>query len=128
MRIDLARRIRECLQRSHDSRDAWIEATFDLGRFLKAAREALPAHQSFGRWLDENGIELDKNNRAALIYLAKHEQKAREYFNQKPESWSWRHAWETLLAKEALEEACSRENGKGLRPRLRAAVDRIRPG
>jgi hypothetical protein len=49
-----------------------------------------------------------------LIYLAKHEQKAREYFNQKPESWSWRHAWETLLAKEALDEACSRdrENGK----------------
>jgi hypothetical protein len=38
--VEIARRIREALQSTHATRDAWIEATFDLGRNLKAARLA----------------------------------------------------------------------------------------
>ena len=84
---ELACRIHDALQRGRDCRDGWIESRLDLGRSLKAARDAFEANQDFHRWLVENDIELNRNDRAALIRLAQHEQKAREYFERKPECW-----------------------------------------
>jgi hypothetical protein len=111
----LAQEMRTAIQRRAANRDAWIDETFNLGRKLKQARDAL-SNQDFGEWLAKNGIELNKNDRPALIHLAEHEQEARKYFERKPESWSPQHAWDAIR-----EEVSSsgEDNGKKSLPPIR---------
>jgi hypothetical protein len=58
--------IREALRRTHASRDAFLEATFDLGRTLKHARDRIWANQDFGKWLAENNIRVSKGRSPRL--------------------------------------------------------------
>jgi len=64
-----------------------------------ARREAhrISDHQGFGRWLSDNGIELQKDERAALIGLAQHETRARKFFERNPDRWSYQTVWRELL-------------------------------
>jgi hypothetical protein len=122
----LAGRIRDALLRSHASREEWLRGTFDLGHSLKAAREALPANQDFSRWLIENGIELNKNDRAALIHLADHEAEARHYFERNPGAWSWQWAWEAIKPSSSREEHSTTGTGGGATTSRAASGERGR--
>src|SRR5208282_6094602 len=47
----------------------WVEASIAKVRILSKMRDALPADQDFGKWVNENIPELNNDDRSALVGL-----------------------------------------------------------
>lgn len=73
----LAKRIRSGIELREASRGDWVQATLDLSAALADARNAFKDNISFGRWCDECGFDLSKNDRAAYIAFGHEPERAR---------------------------------------------------
>lgn len=74
----LAVRIRDDLKKRTESYDAWVTATLDLGACLVEARDEFPDNIVFGQWCDANAINLNIQDRASIISMAREPQKFAE--------------------------------------------------
>jgi len=106
----LATRYRAAFERMKGGRAEWTEGTLELAVVVAKAREQLPNHQEFSRWLQRHGLEqLHPNDRAALVGFAKDLQDARKLI-EASKSISWRVIWETRPKRE---NAAPTNFGKG---------------
>ncbi len=63
--------LRRTFDRYRSAGIEWKQAALDLARELATARSEHPSDRAFGAWLAANGIDIDKNERAALIGLGR---------------------------------------------------------
>jgi hypothetical protein len=73
----LAKRIRNGIDLRQQSDAEWVQATLDLSAALAEARDYFNADIAFGRWLDDSGFDLSKNDRAAYIAFGSELERAR---------------------------------------------------
>jgi hypothetical protein len=81
----LAEKIKDALARQgefeliiENTRQLWIAATLDVAKYLAEARECFPSNQEFGEWLNSEGLEISKDQRAAYIALGQEPERAAE--------------------------------------------------
>lgn len=88
----LAAGIKADLARTEYGRQEWIEGTLGLAVKLAEARGA-KSNKAFSAWLAEYQIEINHQDRAALINMAQDIDLAREILTASDRT-SWRHIWE----------------------------------
>src|SRR5215831_5838321 len=72
---------------------AWCAAIGELAAAVLAAREKHPSDKAFGKWLQDESIELNDHDRAAILHIAKHPDVALPIL-RKSESLSIRLTWQ----------------------------------
>jgi hypothetical protein len=86
---ELADKIRDALERQYEGvaikitgQEQWADATYDLAVSLAKARDRFPANQEFSDWLEAEGINITKDDRAALIAMGREPERARQVLNE----------------------------------------------
>jgi hypothetical protein len=78
----------------HGGRTQWIEGTLELAVVVAEARNEMPDHHGFSRWLQRHGLEqIHPNDRSALVGFSKDLTVARSLL-ENSKSISWRVIWE----------------------------------
>ena len=90
---DLVKRWNDADKMCQSGIDRWIEGSIAKAKVLCAAREKFAADQDFGAWLDQNGIDLSHQNRAALIGLGRMEERRLREILTATESRSYELIW-----------------------------------
>ena len=94
----LAQRYRAAFDKMQGGREQWIEGTLELAGVILEARELLPVHQEYGRWLTRNQLEhFHPNDRMALIGFGQIERKksgAGRKLLEDNFGLAWRTIWE----------------------------------
>lgn len=74
----LAKRIRNGIDLRHQSDEEWIQATLDLSAALAEAKAYFNDNTKlFGQWLDENGFDFNKDDRAGYVAFGQELERAR---------------------------------------------------
>ena len=88
----LAAGIKADLERTEHGRNEWIEGTLGLAAKLKQARGEFGSNAAFSKWIADNAISINHQDRAALINMAENLDLARENLRNTKRS-SWQHIW-----------------------------------
>lgn len=91
----LVKLIKAALLRRDASRSEWIDASVELAGLLCEARRRYPANERFSKWLEENDIVIDRNDRAALLQLGQNV-KAMRVILERTDSTSYRYIWQDV--------------------------------
>jgi hypothetical protein len=89
---DLVRQIKDGQELMAFGRDQWIDGAIMAAGALCEARARYPANQKFHLWLEEHEIDIDINDRAAMLQLGVSPKAMRELLRQSNRS-SLRHIW-----------------------------------
>jgi hypothetical protein len=87
----LAKQAKHGFERCKRGRTDYVNGTLELAIALSKARKELPADQKFHAWLSKAGLaSISRDDRAALVCIGENIKRARAYFHENPDSWSWR--------------------------------------
>jgi hypothetical protein len=92
---ELVREIKAAIKRRDASREQWIDASVELGGLLVEARSRYPADQKFSNWLKDNNIDLNPQDRAALLHLGL-DMKAMRIILQQTDRTNYRRIWDDV--------------------------------
>jgi hypothetical protein len=101
----LAERIRTAYDRMERAANDFVDATMELAVALKMGRDEFPSDIAFGHWLIDEGLEMDRNQRTALIHMAEHADLARQVLSSTRSRYH-RQIWEGEIVPLI---SCSRE-------------------
>jgi hypothetical protein len=87
--------VTDAYSRRNASRQQWIEASVDLARGLCQGKAKYPSLNEFGNWLDQLGIDLDRNDRAALLNMGTNEVAMRKILSETERS-CYRLIWRDI--------------------------------
>src|SRR5256885_857993 len=73
----IAASLRAGLEADAKDRAAWIERVLERARLLAEARATILSNEVFGQWLDQEKIDINANDRAALLNMARYPELAR---------------------------------------------------
>jgi hypothetical protein len=88
----------DAYSRRNASRQQWIDASIDLAIGLRQGRIKYPANPAFGEWLGQLGIDIAKDDQAALLNMATNLDAMRQILNQTERS-SYRYIWKEAQIK-----------------------------
>jgi hypothetical protein len=74
----LTDQIKADIERREQGKGQWVEATISLCQHLAEARGKFKDDQSFGKWFDDSGVQLNEHDRAAAIAMGKQIEIARQ--------------------------------------------------
>jgi hypothetical protein len=112
----IAARIRTAAEKCKGARDAWVDGTLDLAKALKEGRDMVAGDLEFGHWLRDQGIGLEKDERAALLGMTLDLALSRRVL-QTTSSWSWRLIWRDQIQEHVRSRSAAKAERRGERSR-----------
>lgn len=83
--------------------EQWVEGSIAKVRILSKMRDALPADQDFGKWVNENIPELNNDDRSALVGLGCYEEITLRNILTNTDSRSYQLIWRTQRQPKVVE-------------------------
>lgn len=116
----LATAIRADISDCERSREQWRQSVISLCKHMAEARDQFPDNISFGKWCDENNIELNKDDRAAAIAMGRDIEQARKVLEV-----TERRSLQLICAKEFRVLSAKKTGSKRKSPTLDSTLDII---
>jgi len=89
---DLGRQINAAFDKAKKGRQEWIEGTLELASLLLKARRKFASHNKFSEWCKKTCPDLNHQDRAALINMAKDLSFTRSILEQTKRT-AWQNIW-----------------------------------
>jgi hypothetical protein len=95
--------------------EQWVDGTIKLAEAMYAARQMHHSDRAFGEWLEDNEVDLSRDDRAALINLGRHSNiTINEILGA--ETFSWRTLWQQHVRPKVPEDSQSAKPARGRKP------------